>query len=251
MRPIAERHGLSMLQLACAWNLAQPAVGCVAPTLIQEPGRGARPVEDKRAELAAVAGLADQLTRRRCGRSGDRREQRQHGAEGRRASNTSGKARPDRWQLDEELAGRGAALAHRSAGRSREERAGGRKRRLRGTDEHRRERHQGGPEDDVDRRRLRRGGAADRGVGEYVAERAGAGPGVELLDVATGTRQRLGPGGPGGGEGHGARPDAEAARGRSARGRLRRASRSSSSRATPRSCPSPMTRSTASPRASA
>ena len=24
MRPIAERHGLSMLQLACAWNLAQP-----------------------------------------------------------------------------------------------------------------------------------------------------------------------------------------------------------------------------------
>src|SRR5206468_504021 len=29
MRPIAERHGLTMLQLACAWNLAQPAVRCV------------------------------------------------------------------------------------------------------------------------------------------------------------------------------------------------------------------------------
>ena len=54
MRPIAERHGLSLLQLACAWNLAHEAVACVAPTLIQEPGAGARPVEAKRAELAAV-----------------------------------------------------------------------------------------------------------------------------------------------------------------------------------------------------
>jgi aryl-alcohol dehydrogenase-like predicted oxidoreductase len=54
MRPIAERHGLTMLQLACAWDLAQPAVRCVAPTLIQESGAGARAVEDKRAELAAL-----------------------------------------------------------------------------------------------------------------------------------------------------------------------------------------------------
>jgi aryl-alcohol dehydrogenase-like predicted oxidoreductase len=52
MRPIAERHGLTMLQLACAWNLAHDPVACVAPTLIQEIG--GRPVEDKRAELAAV-----------------------------------------------------------------------------------------------------------------------------------------------------------------------------------------------------
>jgi len=54
MRPYAERHGLSTLQLACAWNLAHDPVHCVAPTLIQESGPGARPVEDKRAELAAV-----------------------------------------------------------------------------------------------------------------------------------------------------------------------------------------------------
>jgi len=54
MRPIADRHGLTMLQLACAWNLAQPAVRCVAPTLIQESGAGARPIEQKRSELAAV-----------------------------------------------------------------------------------------------------------------------------------------------------------------------------------------------------
>ena len=55
MRPIAERHGLTLLQLACAWNLAHGPVHCVAPTLIQEPGDGARAIEDKRAELAAVA----------------------------------------------------------------------------------------------------------------------------------------------------------------------------------------------------
>jgi aryl-alcohol dehydrogenase-like predicted oxidoreductase len=54
LRPYAERHGLTMLQLACAWNLSQPAVRCVAPTLIQESGPGARPIEDKRAELAAL-----------------------------------------------------------------------------------------------------------------------------------------------------------------------------------------------------
>ena len=54
MRPIAERHGLTMLQLACVWNLAHGAVACAAPTLIQEPGEGARPIEDKRAELAGV-----------------------------------------------------------------------------------------------------------------------------------------------------------------------------------------------------
>jgi aryl-alcohol dehydrogenase-like predicted oxidoreductase len=55
MRPIAERNGLTMLQLACAWDLAHEPVACVAPTLIQESGPTARPVEDKRAELAAVA----------------------------------------------------------------------------------------------------------------------------------------------------------------------------------------------------
>jgi aryl-alcohol dehydrogenase-like predicted oxidoreductase len=53
MRPIADRHGLTMLQLACAWNLSHAAVDCVAPTLIEEPG-GAKPLERKREELAAV-----------------------------------------------------------------------------------------------------------------------------------------------------------------------------------------------------
>jgi len=54
IRPIAERHGLTPLQLACQWTLAQPAVETVVPTLIQEPGPRAKPVEVKRQELAAV-----------------------------------------------------------------------------------------------------------------------------------------------------------------------------------------------------
>ena len=54
MRPIAERHGLTLAQLACEWDLAHPAISCVAPTLIQESGEHARPIEDKRAELAAL-----------------------------------------------------------------------------------------------------------------------------------------------------------------------------------------------------
>jgi aryl-alcohol dehydrogenase-like predicted oxidoreductase len=61
MRPYAERHGLTLLQLACQWNLARLAVRCVAPTLIQESAvAGAsgpsapRSIEDKRAELASL-----------------------------------------------------------------------------------------------------------------------------------------------------------------------------------------------------
>jgi aryl-alcohol dehydrogenase-like predicted oxidoreductase len=54
MRPIAELHGLTLLQLACHWNLQHQSVACVAPTLIQESGADAKPVETKRAELAAV-----------------------------------------------------------------------------------------------------------------------------------------------------------------------------------------------------
>jgi aryl-alcohol dehydrogenase-like predicted oxidoreductase len=54
MRPVAERHGLSMMQLASQWDLAHPQVECVVPTLIQEAGPTARPVEEKRAELAST-----------------------------------------------------------------------------------------------------------------------------------------------------------------------------------------------------
>ena len=54
LRPLAERAGLTPMHLACQWNLAHPAVRCVVPTLIQETGPDARPIEEKRAELAAL-----------------------------------------------------------------------------------------------------------------------------------------------------------------------------------------------------
>jgi aryl-alcohol dehydrogenase-like predicted oxidoreductase len=53
MRPIAERHGLTALQLACQWNLAHHPVRCAVPTLSEEPD-AQKPIEAKRAELAAV-----------------------------------------------------------------------------------------------------------------------------------------------------------------------------------------------------
>ncbi len=54
MRPIAEKHGLTLLQLACQWNLCQPPVESVAPTFIQEAGEDARPVEEKVMEFARL-----------------------------------------------------------------------------------------------------------------------------------------------------------------------------------------------------
>jgi aryl-alcohol dehydrogenase-like predicted oxidoreductase len=54
LRPFAERAELTPMGLACQWNLAHPAVECVAPTLIQEVGPEARTIESQRAELAAV-----------------------------------------------------------------------------------------------------------------------------------------------------------------------------------------------------
>ena len=57
MRAIADRHGLTPMQLSCAWNLAHDPVRCVVPTLIQE-AEGSRTVEDKRAELAATPAVS-------------------------------------------------------------------------------------------------------------------------------------------------------------------------------------------------
>ena len=102
MRPIAERHGLTMLQLACAWNLAQSPVACVAPTLIQEAGPDAMPVEAKRTELAAVPGQPvlspDEVAEIRA--IGDNTgSMALKGA----APGYDGPPAPDRWALDEPL----------------------------------------------------------------------------------------------------------------------------------------------------
>lgn len=54
LRPFAEKADLTPMGLACQWNLAHPAVECVAPTLIQEVDPEARTIESERAELAAI-----------------------------------------------------------------------------------------------------------------------------------------------------------------------------------------------------
>jgi aryl-alcohol dehydrogenase-like predicted oxidoreductase len=103
MRPVAERHGLSPLQLACQWNLAHEPVRCVAPTLIQEPGAGAKPVEAKREELAALPAAAllsaDEVAELRA--IGDNTgSMTLKGA----APDHDGEPRPDRWALTPQLA---------------------------------------------------------------------------------------------------------------------------------------------------
>ncbi|HEX6460158.1 MAG TPA: aldo/keto reductase [Thermoleophilaceae bacterium] len=103
MRPVAERHGLSMMQLASQWDLAHQPVACVAPTLIQEAGPAARPVEEKRAELAAtprdVVLDADEVDEIRA--IGDNT-----GCMALKGGSPDheGEVRADRWPLDDELA---------------------------------------------------------------------------------------------------------------------------------------------------
>jgi aryl-alcohol dehydrogenase-like predicted oxidoreductase len=103
IRPIADRHGLTPLQLACAWNLAHHAVECVAPTLIQEPGPDAKPIERKREELAAVpAGpvLTDEEVVEIRTIGDNRGSMLLKGA----TPDHEGDERPDRWAVDEEKA---------------------------------------------------------------------------------------------------------------------------------------------------
>lgn len=52
MRGIAEKHQLTMLQLACLWNLSHPAVESVVPTLISETS--GKSIESKIEELAQI-----------------------------------------------------------------------------------------------------------------------------------------------------------------------------------------------------
>ncbi|HEV7938222.1 MAG TPA: aldo/keto reductase [Solirubrobacteraceae bacterium] len=117
MRPYAERHDLTLLQLACQWNLAHPAVHCVAPTLIQESARPAttqgkasqttepglpRPIEDKRAELASLPAqlLLNEAEVAELRAIGDN-----NGSMVLKGASVEyeGQQQADRWQLDERL----------------------------------------------------------------------------------------------------------------------------------------------------
>ena len=117
MRPYAERHGLTLLQLACQWNLAHPAVQCVAPTLIQEsarpttaPGKASqtsqsgvpKSIDDKRGELASLPrqlllSEAEVVELRAIGDNSGSMALKGASVE------YEGEQLADRWQLDEEL----------------------------------------------------------------------------------------------------------------------------------------------------
>jgi aryl-alcohol dehydrogenase-like predicted oxidoreductase len=108
MRPIADRHGLTPLQLSCQWNLAHDPVRCVAPTLIQEPGASAKSIEQKREELASLPAevvlSAGEVAELRA--IGDN-----YGSMALKGATPDheGDDRPDRWPVDgtlAELAGR-------------------------------------------------------------------------------------------------------------------------------------------------
>jgi aryl-alcohol dehydrogenase-like predicted oxidoreductase len=101
--PIAERARLTPIQLACQWNLAHPAVECVVPTLIQEAGEEACPIEAKRVELAGLPAEQrldgeDVEAIREVGDNTGCMALKGASAE------HEGEERPDRWPLSEELA---------------------------------------------------------------------------------------------------------------------------------------------------
>jgi aryl-alcohol dehydrogenase-like predicted oxidoreductase len=100
--PIAERARLTPIQLACQWNLAHPAVECVAPTLIQEVGGEACPIEAKRVDLGAMPveqrlSAEDAAAIRAIGDN--------TGCMALKGANPGheGAERPDRWALSDDL----------------------------------------------------------------------------------------------------------------------------------------------------
>ena len=103
MRPVAEAHGLTLLQLACQWNLAHAPVRCVAPTLIQEAGPDAKPIEAKREELAALP-EADLLSEEEVAALRAIGDNTGSMALKGAAPDHEGEPRPDRWALTPDLA---------------------------------------------------------------------------------------------------------------------------------------------------
>ena len=105
IRPIAEKHGLTMLQLACVWNLSQSPVKSVIPTLMQEVAQvnGVTPktIEQKIGELAALPDVTlapDEIAR--VAEIGNNK-----GCMELKGGNPghSGDPLPDRWPLNDEL----------------------------------------------------------------------------------------------------------------------------------------------------
>jgi len=103
IRPIADAAGLSLMQAACQWNLAQRAVKCVVPTLIQETGEHARPIEEKRAELEGLP-AEQRLSAEDPDRIREIGDNTGCMALKGGSPEHEGEECPDRWALDSELA---------------------------------------------------------------------------------------------------------------------------------------------------
>ncbi|MDX6588646.1 MAG: hypothetical protein QOI31_3119, partial [Solirubrobacterales bacterium] len=102
MRPVMAAAGLSPMGLACQWNLAHPAVACVAPTLIQEEGSEARPIEDKRTELGSVP-IDRKLEPEHVAKVREIGENRGSMKLKGASAEHEGEDAPDRWSLSPEL----------------------------------------------------------------------------------------------------------------------------------------------------
>lgn len=101
MRVIADAHSVTMLQLACVWNLQHAPVKCVVPTLIQEANTSAKRIEAKVDELAALPAVTltpDEYAR--IAEIGDNTNC--MSLKGANAEHT-GDSLPDRWPLNAEL----------------------------------------------------------------------------------------------------------------------------------------------------
>ncbi len=102
MRPVAEAHGLSMIQLACIWNLSHLPVRSVIPTMIQEPGTSSKSISEKISELArlpdGVSLSAEEM--REISEIGDNK-----GCMALKGGSHEheGEPLPDRWELTPEL----------------------------------------------------------------------------------------------------------------------------------------------------
>ena len=105
MRSIAEKHGLTMMQLASIWNLSQPPVKSVIPTISQEVpqtnGVTIKTVEEKIDELAATPNVtlsADEVAH--ISELGNNK-----GCMDLKGGNPSftGDPAPDRWELTPDL----------------------------------------------------------------------------------------------------------------------------------------------------
>jgi aryl-alcohol dehydrogenase-like predicted oxidoreductase len=103
IRDIAEKYKLTLLQLACLWNLSQPGIKSVIPTLIQEIGDKTKIIESKVDELAQLPEI--KLTEEECeriARIGDNK-----GCMELKGANRAhtGDPQPDKWSItrDHEL----------------------------------------------------------------------------------------------------------------------------------------------------